>query len=418
MNLALNRNRILAVVLLGLLVGGVALRLIDREVPHRTPDEIAYTQWSVVVRYEGTSAIEGLVQVYNKESFLRNFPPPTRFGYLNLVSKVMALTNDETERAGARVSLFFSILSLALLGWMSLRFFGPWTAFFSLIFLSVSPMDLALARRAWQDGVVGFFSALMIYVTCEIISNPDRRAWRWGFLVLGLTIMWVKTTLVAVYGLCLFWIIAVHYFRDGSLKKIHKLLGASVLVSFISFVTLCHVAGGFQPLFEAFGNHVDWLPYNEYAVKFEDGPWYAFVHGFFILSPVTTVFFFVSLITLGVRGFILKDGGSWIRGPKEILGGLILIIIVLHVLMTIPPYFKNLRLLSPIYVPFYLIVGSGLATLLRMIQDRFKGFLKVGAILMLLLVVGFSVQLDYRNYKDFLAETNIDDLSYGVLKLR
>ena len=50
---------------------------------------------------------------------------------------------------------------MALTGIVALEFLGPWVAVMAMLFLAVSPLDLALARRAWQDDVMALLTLLM-----------------------------------------------------------------------------------------------------------------------------------------------------------------------------------------------------------------------------------------------------------------
>ena len=80
----------------------------------------------------------------------------------------MKLMGRYDTRLITAVSCAASILSLGVLLWIGLRFFNPWITLVAVTLMAVSPMDLAVARRAWQDEVLGCVVLVIVGLSCEL----------------------------------------------------------------------------------------------------------------------------------------------------------------------------------------------------------------------------------------------------------
>ena len=121
----------------------------------------------------------------------------------------MRLTGGRDERVGAYLSCAASIGSLFVLALIGVRFFPSWATFFALLFFAVSPMELAVSRRAWPDALVEFLGFSLVYVAAEITRDSARRIWYLLFVVLGSLGIAVKESGPVGYGFCAIWVLWV-----------------------------------------------------------------------------------------------------------------------------------------------------------------------------------------------------------------
>jgi hypothetical protein len=84
-------------------ITAIALRLGNREVAQRTPDEKFYMDYATQVADSGIQGARALLDRYNRDTRQWIYPPPTRFGYINLVAAVMKLSGASAEQAAVSV---------------------------------------------------------------------------------------------------------------------------------------------------------------------------------------------------------------------------------------------------------------------------------------------------------------------------
>ena len=80
-------------------VTAITLRLSNREVASRSPDEEVYMHYATRVADSGIEGGRALVQLYNRDIRLWIYPPPTRLGYIYLVAAVMKLSRASADQA-------------------------------------------------------------------------------------------------------------------------------------------------------------------------------------------------------------------------------------------------------------------------------------------------------------------------------
>src|SRR5207249_5259533 len=126
-----------------------------RQVAWRTPDERVYMDFATKIAHSGVNGFRALMENYNLDKQQWGCPPPIRIGHIGLVAGVMKLSGTTAEQAAVSVSSAFSVLAFFIVALLGLRFFDRWAVLIGLALLSVSPLDLAISRRAWQDSVWG-----------------------------------------------------------------------------------------------------------------------------------------------------------------------------------------------------------------------------------------------------------------------
>lgn len=388
---------------------GMGLRINNlNNITRRSRDEQIYTQQARIIALEGGEGIKLLIREYNLNKELWIYPPPTRLGYLWLLASVMKITDSADEKVGAYVSSTFSIIALLLLIVCGLRFFNPWIALNALLFMSVSPMDLAIARRTWQDAMLGCVGLSLIYFCCELTRNTHKIIWYILFVIVGSYSILIKESGIFIYGLCMLWLLWVLFIKEKSYLKGFLLMIVSAAGAGISILTLAHAAGGIGPVIEVLTHVKEAMPTNIYAVEYQSGPWYHFLQGFWIISPVNAF-----LCVLGIAGAFptfLPNNKN-----RNAIFGTIFFMLAFMTITIVTPYCQNLRYVSVLFVPFYLMAGLGLWHIVSFTKVKTGNYFFYIAIAFIIAII-LTAARDYRNFKKIFLKAGIPDVSIRMVR--
>jgi hypothetical protein len=402
-------QRIITITLMcALLLIGITLRVSNLNIKGRSPDENICTSQAIIIAQDGIEGARRLVGQYNSDKRLWIYPAPIKIGYTYLLAKIMKASNIFDERAGTYLSMFCSIGALFILVLLGLRFFNRWVTVVALLLMSVSPMDLAIARRSWQDSVMAFAGLLLIYCCCELTADPRRKMWYVPFWLIGSWCILIKESGIIVYGLCVIWLFVVVAFQERSFIKSVLLVGFTLLGISVSVLVLGHVFGGIPRVLEVLRHLKDAMPTNSYAVDYQSGPWYRILEGFWILTPAGFVLF--------VIGIIGVFSGDHHARQNIIATGLLFITLSLLLITIVTPYMQNIRYLSVTFVPFYLICGVGLGYLTFLAKDFFKGGAFYAMVAIIVLELMFVSIGDYQKFQQIFINRGIRDLSIRMLR--
>ena len=402
------QSAIAVALLCALLLTGIILRFNDLDVKGRSPDEGIYTRQAIIVAQDGVEGTRRLIDEYNADKRLWIYPPPIRIGYTYLLATIMKVANIFDERAGTYLSTLCSIGALFILVLLGLRFFNRWVTVVALLLMSVSPMDLAIARRSWQDGVLALAGLLLIYCCCELTANPNRKIWYIPFWLIGIWCIIIKESGIIIYGLCVIWLFAVMALKERSFIKSTLLVVFTLLGISISALILGHVVGGILRVLEVLKHVKDAMPTNTWAIDYQTGPWYRILEGLWILTPASFI-----LCIIGIVGVFSGDR----HARQSIIAKWLIFIILSFLFITIvTPYMQNIRYLSIIFVPFYLMSGLGLWYLIYSAKDFLKGgaFYTMIAITVLVLVI-ISIS-DYQKFQRIFIKRGIREISIRLLR--
>ena len=410
-----NRPRLVTAVWLCLFVVvtimAITLRLSNREVVERTPDEKFYIQYATYVAGSGIEGGRALVQKYNRDIRLWIYPPPTRLGYIYLVAGVMKLSGVSADRAAVSVSSVFSIGGFFVAAWLGLRFFDRWAVLVGLALLSVSPIELAIARRAWQDSVSGCIGLLLFYLCLEASISMRPKIWRICFWAAGAYYLTIKGSALVVYGLCTLWLVGSAWLQEGSLRKCFYLVVASALVGAASFAVLAWSSGGAFSVMETIQHSILARGWNKYGQQFQNGPWYWFFLGFLALSPITTL-----LCVAGIAMMILPKGAgvaSLSLGMRQRYAAwaIIYLIFTLLIAATVPAALKNLRYVTILVGPCCLLSGLAVVYLLAFPRVKLPLWGYHFATCAVALGLGLACLTDYRRFERIFVRNQLDDLA-------
>jgi tetratricopeptide (TPR) repeat protein len=398
----------LLVVVVGL---AIFSRLANRTVAERTPDEQTYISYATRVAQSGASAVPLLVNDFNGTKDRWLYPPPTRVGFIFLVAGVMKLSGASAEKAAVWLSFAFSLLGFFLAGLLGCRLFNRWVALIALALLSVSPVDLALARRAWQDSVVAGVAVLLLYLCAEASISPRPRWWRVCFWIVAAYFLLLKESALIIYALLVIWLLLDVWRRGFSWKTASVVAISSGLVVVVSYGAAMWLAGGARPFLQVYQHLAQGLTWNQYVYRYQCGPWYSFPLGFWVLSPITTL-----LGGLGI-GYILFRRKSLSAvldlDPRQAQGALALALFVCALLTaaTLPEGFKCLRYVSMVQAPLYLIAGLFITYLLTRARSRLAPGGRSIAICLAVVALALVCLADYKRFQRIFVRDALGDLT-------
>jgi len=406
-----------AVLFLVVIVAGTAIRVKALDVPdRRTEDEGIYTFYARNVAMSGPGCTRMLVDGFNRRREMWSFPPPIRIGYIYLAGLVMKVTGVMDMSALSGMSCAFSVLTMILLAVAGLRFLNPWIAFGAVTFLAVSPMELAIARRAWQDGVLGFFGLALMYLCCEISLRPKKWVLYAPFWVVGGYCLLIKESALAIYGLCVLWLLFVLMFREKDIVRALKVGAVSLIVAGVSYAILFYAVGGAGKVVETLRHTAASLSRNAYVLKAQRGPWYYAWEAFGILTPITTLFAFTGTVmavaSARFAGIFDRDRD----GEITVIHAMAYFLIALTVMSAIPEYLKNIRFISVIFYPFYMISALGLWRTACFASEKIKKISARGAAAAAAAVVCLVVLLDYGNFHFIFVKHRVKDPVNPILR--
>ena len=411
-------QRTVLIILFSIFVLGVTLRICNiNNVTARSPDEVIYTYQAKTIALYGGEGIKFLVREYNMTENAWQYPPPIRLSYLKLVAGVMNMINLTNVRVGVYISSFFSIISLLLLILLGLRFFNKWITVYALLFMSVSPMSLAIARRTWQDAMLGCVGLLLVYFCCEITRNTNRIIWYIFFIIVGSYCMLIKSSGVLIYTLCILWLLWILLVNEKSLLKSTLLLTFSALGAVISIVFLLQATGGVSAVKEILMHMKQAVQTSVYARQYCSGHWYHFFEMLWMLTPVNTILCFIGIIGAYLPDDIYQKGPILpINENRKVIFGIIsYMIMFMIVLFLAKRHFLNLRYVSVLYVPFYLISGLGFWYIISFARRIFRQFSFSIVITCIIAMIFITAMNDYKNFKRVILKSGIKDLSIGLL---
>lgn len=369
----------------------------------KTPflDEYVYTFQANAVMHDGPiQGIRNLVKHYNDSPQLWKFPPPTRMGFIWLSAGAMQVIPHAGQQAVAYLSLGATILSLLLLCVVTIRFFGIWASLYSVLFFAISPVTLILSGRALQDSLVGFLGLLLVYLALEINRRVATRVplfLQIAFIGLGSLCFFIKGSLLVFYFLWIIWLLYRFFSCKIPLRKIMQficyIVVGLVLVVLFSF----YAAGGFNQLVSIWGHELQLIMVNRFALMHQNGPWYQYIISLFVMSPITVLAIILGTgMVLGCYGYT-KDSTAVVN--NETLA-LMFCFMALLITSCLSHNLQNMRYLTIILAPFYILGGIGL----KIFYDNFikkinsAKFTSICLLVLLAVILSSGIQ-SYKKYE-------------------
>lgn len=404
--------------LMAILVAAIVLRSQHMtDVTSRSPDERTYTAYAAQAADGGLGVYRELFAKYNRRPDEWIYPSPTRFGNVLLFAGVMRATGVRDGRAGAATSWLFSILSVALVAWIGLRFFHPWVALFAAAFMACSFGELGMARRAWQDTTFGFCGLLMIYLACEIGRRPRTKQLYIALFVVGAFSLLTKETAVLSYGLVLLWLAGVALW-ESSWRRV-ALVAATGTASLVAALAVWIALAGDARIAMSSVEHSTRSGAGAWAQQYCSGPWYQFPYLLWIVGPLTAAAALAGAgVALSQRWTVVANGLAIVDPLAAGLAAFVTIGFVSFA--SFFPNLQYLRIISPADGSYCLLAGLGLWFPLSLTRASIApgALARLGhraaafAVGVAILIAGVH---DYRSFTNVVVRSGMEELSvFGI----
>jgi hypothetical protein len=290
------------------------IRISSPPAASRSPDEKYYMYYARNTLADPYDAPREFVRKYNLHRHNWDFPIPLRIGYYYSIAAVMKLCDTTPERAGVGLSIACSIAQLAMVALFGLRFFNRWTVLTAVALLSVCPQDLAMARRVWSDGVAGCAAMILLWICAEISVRPRAKPWYAALWIWSAWFLLLKESGGFFFGFCVSGLALQSWLRDRSWQRVAWIFTGAIATALFSFLVMAVMCGGVDAALDIVRHNVQALPANDYLLTSQEGPWYSFPLGLWVLSPLTAFACAVALAAFPVNPsatfFYLTSGGG------------------------------------------------------------------------------------------------------------
>ena len=391
-----------------LFVLAVTLRVVWFGVPERSPDEQLYSKYGRGIATEGLAWFPRTVAMYD-DTLEFSYPWVHRVAFLSLVALSQIVTGRHDPVAGELLSCTASIAMVALAGVLAWNLLSPWCAVLAMLFLAVSPLDLALARRAWQDDVVAFATLLIAALLLKALSRPRERRWRIAFFVVSGVTLLIKESALIPFGLGVLALASDAWSRPRDLRRVVLPLAGGALVTGVGVGGVVALCGGLAPARALLAmTPAAWAP-DDYLREYQTGGVGYYVTGLRILQPVPWL--------LGcVAALLALAGAPLLRGPwRTASGGRALRVLGAYVLIFLAVSCayssKNMRFLSPIYAPVAMLAASLVVSTLVWLRARVPSAAWRGGVALASGLLLFAAWSDARRFDHYFNQLQIQDLA-------
>lgn len=383
------------------------LRVVHFGVPARSPDEELYTRFGAGIAREGLAWQVRLVRDFNRGEDV-DYPWQHRIGYTGLVALAMRASGDTTVRAGELLSTASGLAAIAITGALAWEMLGAWPACAAVAFLATSPLDLALARRAWQDDVVMLLAALLLAAFVRAATGGGRR-WTLAFLVLAAFGMIVKESLAIPAGFGTLGLAALAWERTRRPRDAVLVLAAGAAALLASVAVVVAASGGWAELRTTLALSGEALAPDQYLREYQTGGVLDYyVRGLLKLQPFPWLLggAFAALALLRPRS--LAGAFPAARSRRALVATAAHLVLFCAVAFSYAS--KNMRFLSPVYPAVALLAAAALRAAHAWAAGRGRraGVFAAGA---LATVVLLSAGRDVRCFRHYFVEDEIQDLA-------
>ncbi len=383
------------------------LRLSDRDVPNRTPDERTYMAFATQAERGFVLETQALIKDYNNTPSSWFYPEPLRIGYYYLIAIGMKWKGASAEQAGMAISFFSSVAGFCLAGLIGLRFFDRWSALVALALLAVFPADLAIARRVWEESAFYGVTTALLYFYLESARSPRNPVWLVMFWIAGGYSLLMKESAVPMCAFFSLLLVLQRWQAERSFARCAWLAFGCALPALASFGVECWLSQGIAPFLVALGRNAGSMGGNPYVVQFQNGPWYAYPLGFWALSPLATALCFAGLAATARRLWISPSALQ----PQRAAQSIAIYIVFLMALATAPANMKNLRFMAPLFGPLCLMGGFGFRFVFLAVRGKMGKRGGHAAIAFATIALLAGAVSDYRTFHRVFIKNALDDLA-------
>lgn len=359
-----------------ILAVAAAIRWWTFDVTQFRGDELVYIRYATRISADGLSQFRLLAQEYASNPSLWVFPNPLRVLYILMTALGCRLAGACSGATVAAVSLLSGIALVLLTIVLAWRMFGERVALLSGLLAALSPLQLALSRRAWQDGFFSLTVLLALWAYWEG-GRTSRKAWD---LLLGCSLLAALLTkesaIIFPLGL-LGTLLLRHCRRSTSIPLNRSMLAALLLPLPLAALILLALIPDPSLLVRVYNSWLWATEAGAYAIAYSQGPWFRYLIDFLLLSPLTTL--------LAV-GYYFKPAGEQ---EDPFLGRSTLILFLVFSLLAL----KNVRYVSFLDIPVRILAVLTLTSLSRHPAVERVG--ERGVFMAVLLLAAYDLSLFY-----------------------
>jgi 4-amino-4-deoxy-L-arabinose transferase-like glycosyltransferase len=389
------------------LAAAIALRIASFPVPERSPDELLWTKFGAGIAREGPAWETRLVHDFNRDADVE-FPWQQRIGYTCLVGLAMRVSGDSTARVPEAVSTGSSVALVALTGVVAAEYLGPWIAVMAMLFLAVSPLDLALARRAWQDDLMALLTLLMLWAFLRHATRGGRAAIATFFAVSAYALL-VKESAVIPFGLGTLGLAYLAWRNSRGARRPLLVLAAGAATALVALGVVVRVSGGWSELQRTLALSREANAPDDYMRNYQTGGVGYYVTGLRLLQPVPFLLGACGALLAVLRAPFLRSRLARPR-PGRVLAALGWLVVGFCA-VSFSYYSKNMRFLSPIFAAVALLAATLVQAGFSSLRDRVPRPLAVACAWALALALSASALLDARRFDHYFNELQMQDLA-------
>jgi 4-amino-4-deoxy-L-arabinose transferase-like glycosyltransferase len=396
--------------LLLILLSGAWIRLTAISPPNRTPDERMYAGCCQGFHDFGPRFMGMLIQAcWDGRARSPEYPFPTRIGYYGLVTAAMVLSGSTSVDVAAEVSTVASLAVFVLAAWLGLRYLGPWTTVLALLFLATSPLDLAIAGRAWQDEVVAFLALAMIHAYARSLEQPGRARWPILFFALGAYALTVKETAIIVLAAGTVGLLIAAWSSERRARTIAWTLGGSAIALGAAAAAVVIGSGGIEFARKSWELWKLVSVPNDYMRHYQMGGPRYYAIGLALLNAVPFALGLAAALALALRARFMRSGWTHPRAGA-LLASLAWLVISCGVVMCVASQ-KNMRFLSIIFVPIFLLASALVRAGMVALAPRIPARAYRVALVALALVLAASAVADVARFHQWFIVRGVPDLA-------
>lgn len=320
------------------LVLAVAIRWWAFDVTYFRSDELVYTHYASRISEAGISQFRALAEAYASNPSLWAFPNPLRVLYILLTALSCRVAGACSGTSVAAVSLLSGIALVLLTLVMAWRMFGERVALLSGLLIAFSPLQLALSRRAWQDGFFSLTVLLALWAFWERSRSPRRE---WDVLLGGALLTALLTKESALIFLLGFLGVLLYTRLSDNVPIARSTLWALLLPLPLAIAVILALIPDPSLLIRVYRGWLAAVEKGEFAIAYSRGPWFRYLIDFLLLSPPTT------LLAIGYYFMSSAEQGD------RFLGRSTLILFAVFSLLTL----KNVRYVSFLDIPIRILAA-------------------------------------------------------------
>ncbi|MFA6302898.1 MAG: glycosyltransferase family 39 protein [Legionella sp.] len=353
---------------------------------HKGADEGNYYRQAKLLSTHGWAGFNNIANDFINTPNLHDTPHPLRLGS-TLVSALFVHIHDAYSTLSF-LSLFNFLLLLMGTYLFVKKYWGGTLALFTLILLAVSPIELALSRRALMDSFAMTTAAFSFFAFMQMIDKEGLRNSALFVLSFMLALL-VKETAILLLP---FYTLVLIYLKSS--KKIHYewlvlFLCVSLPVLLVALIDLSIY--GLDRVITILTIIKQPSPYS---ALWGQGPWYRYLADFLILSP------YAFLLAVAYLGTVIVSKQTDMRV-------LLIAMLTIYLLFAYSFLSKNIRYCLLLDVPIRFFAASMLVLIFhRFSQFRWLPFLGLGLLIFLDL---------YQFHFYFITNTIYDTISYNLL---